>query len=220
MSKEEIFEKLKNSIVEMDEDMATEVANAALEAGLDPLECISGGLSAGMQVMSDLFDEGEAFVPELLMASEAFDAAVTILTRGMSDEQKNSSSAGKVVIHTVQGDIHDIGKNIVKTMLSANNFEVVDMGRDVPVEDVVAKAKEIGADLIVGSALMTTTMPAQRDIINLLKEDGVRDDYICMFGGAPVSESWCEQIGADGYSETATDAVTVAKELIAKKKGA
>ena len=198
--------------------MATEAANAALEAGLDPLECISDGLSAGMQVMSDLFDEGEAFVPELLMASEAFDAAVTILTGGMSDEQKSSTSAGKVVIHTVQGDIHDIGKNIVKTMLSANNFEVVDMGRDVPVESVVAKAKEIGADLIMGSALMTTTMPAQRDIIDLLKEDGVRDDYICMFGGAPVSQNWCEQIGADGYSETATEAVAVAKKLIAAKK--
>lgn len=218
MSKEEIYEQLKNSIVEMDEDMATEAANAALEAGLDPLECISDGLSAGMQVMSDLFDEGEAFVPELLMASEAFDAAVTILTGGMSDEQKSSTSAGKVVIHTVQGDIHDIGKNIVKTMLSANNFEVVDMGRDVPVESVVAKAKEIGADLIMGSALMTTTMPAQRDIIDLLKEDGVRDDYICMFGGAPVSQNWCEQIGADGYSETATEAVAVAKKLIAAKK--
>jgi len=152
------------------------------------------------------------------MASEAFDAAVTILTGGMSDEQKSSTSAGKVVIHTVQGDIHDIGKNIVKTMLSANNFEVVDMGRDVPVESVVAKAKEIGADLIMGSALMTTTMPAQRDIIDLLKEDGVRDDYICMFGGAPVSQNWCEQIGADGYSETATEAVAVAKKLIAAKK--
>ena len=103
-------------------------------------------------------------------------------------------------------------------LLSANNFEVVDMGRDVPVESVVAKAKEIGADLIMGSALMTTTMPAQRDIIDLLKEDGVRDDYICMFGGAPVSQNWCEQIGADGYSETATEAVAVAKKLIAAKK--
>ena len=220
MSKEEIFEKLKNSIVEMDEDMATEAANEAVAAGLTAQECISNGLSAGMQVMSDLFDEGEAFVPELLMASEAFEAAVAILTKDMSDDQKSSTSAGKVVIHTVQGDIHDIGKNIVKTMLAANNFDVVDMGRDVPVESVVAKAEEIGADIIMGSALMTTTMPAQRDIVNLLKEDGVRDKYICMFGGAPVSESWCEQIGADGYSETATDAVTVAKEFIAKKKGA
>ncbi len=220
MSKEEIYEKLKNSIIEMDSDMASDAAKAAVEAGLDPLECISSGLSAGMQHMSDLFDEGEAFVPELLMASEAFEAAVAILTSGMSEEQKSSASQGKVVLHTVQGDIHDIGKNIVKTMLSANNFEVVDMGRDVPVEDVISKAREIGADIIAGSALMTTTMPAQRDIVDHLKEDGDRDKFICMFGGAPVSKEWCAQIGADGYSETATDAVNVAKELIAKKKGA
>lgn len=218
MSKEEIFEKLKECITEMDEDLAEEAANDALEAGLDPLECISDGLSAGMQVMSDLFDEGEAFVPELLMASEAFEAAVKILTSNLSEEARNSAREGVVLIHTVQGDIHDIGKNIVKTMLSANNFEVVDMGRDVAVEDVIKKAEEIHADIICGSALMTTTMPAQRDEINLLKEDGIRDKYICMYGGAPVSAEWCETIGADAYSATATEAVTVAKQLMAKKK--
>lgn len=218
MSKEEIFEKLKECITEMDEDLAEEAANDALEAGLDPLECISDGLSAGMQVMSDLFDEGEAFVPELLMASEAFEAAVKILTSNLSEEARSSAREGVVLIHTVQGDIHDIGKNIVKTMLSANNFEVVDMGRDVAVEDVIKKAEEIHADIICGSALMTTTMPAQRDEINLLKEDGIRDKYICMYGGAPVSAEWCETIGADAYSATATEAVTVAKQLMAKKK--
>ena len=186
MSKEEIYAKLKESITEMDEDLAEEAANEALEAGLDPLECISSGLSAGMQVMSDLFDEGEAFVPELLMASEAFEKAVGILTSSLSDEEKNSAKEGVVVIHTVQGDIHDIGKNIVKTMFSASNFEVYDLGRDVPVEDVIKKAEEVNADIICGSALMTTTMPAQRDEINLLLEDGIRDKYICMYGGAPT----------------------------------
>lgn len=218
MTKEEIFEQLKECITEMDEDLAEEAANAALEAGLDPLECISEGLSAGMQVMSDLFDEGEAFVPELLMASEAFETATKILTSNLSEEDRNNAKEGVVVIHTVQGDIHDIGKNIVKTMLSANNFEVIDMGRDVPVEDVIKKAQEVNADIICGSALMTTTMPAQRDEINLLKEDGIRDKFICMYGGAPVSAEWCEAIGADAYSETATEAVTVAKRLIAEKK--
>ncbi len=220
MSKEEIYAKLKESITEMDEDLAEEAANEALEAGLDPLECISSGLSAGMQVMSDLFDEGEAFVPELLMASEAFEKAVGILTSSLSDEEKNSAKEGVVVIHTVQGDIHDIGKNIVKTMFSASNFEVYDLGRDVPVEDVIKKAEEVNADIICGSALMTTTMPAQRDEINLLLEDGIRDKYICMYGGAPVSAEWCEKIGADAYTETATEAVAVAKKLIAAKKNA
>jgi trimethylamine corrinoid protein len=218
VTRDEIFTKLKESITEMDSDLAAEAAEAALSAGLDPLECIGEGLSSGMQVMSDLFDEGEAFVPELLMASEAFDAAVKVLTRNMSEEEKNSSLSGVVVIHTVQGDIHDIGKNIVKTMFEANNFKVYDLGRDVPVAKVVDTAKEVGADLILGSALMTTTMPAQRDIINLLKERGVRNDYIAMFGGAPVSKEWCDQIGADGYTETATEAVVLAKELLAKKR--
>lgn len=219
MSKEEIYEELKTSITEMDEDMAAEAAQKALDAGLDPLECISEGLSAGMQVMSDLFDEGEAFVPELLMASEAFEAAVQILTSNLSDEQKSSAKEGTVVIHTVAGDIHDIGKNIVKTMFAANNFEVYDMGRDVPVEDVIKKAQEVNADIIAGSALMTTTMPSQREEINLLKEEGIRESYICMYGGAPVSQEWCDSIGADAYTETATEAVAVAKQLLAQKKG-
>lgn len=217
MSKEEILAKLKESITEMDSDLAIEAANEAIEAGLNPIECISNGLSVGMQVMSDLFDEGEAFVPELLMSSEAFEAAVEVLMSGMSDEEKENASSGTVVIHTVQGDIHDIGKNIVKTMLVANNFDVHDLGRDVPVETVVEKAKEVKADFIVGSALMTTTMPAQRDILNLLEEEGIRDQFIVMYGGAPVSQEWCDNIGADGFADTATGAVAIAKELIQKR---
>lgn len=220
MSKEEILEKLKESITEMDSDLAVEAAQAAIESGFDPLICISDGLSVGMQIMSDLFDEGEAFVPELLMASEAFEAAVKVLTSKMSDEEKSQASNGIVVIHTVQGDIHDIGKNIVKTMFTANNFTVYDLGRDVPVETVVAKAKEYQADFILGSALMTTTMPAQRDIINLLIEDGVRDNFIVMYGGAPVSKEWCDKIGADGYTDTATEAVEMAKKLLSIKRSA
>jgi len=220
MSKEEILEKLKQSITEMDSDLAVEAANIALEAGADPLECISEGLSVGMKEMSDLFDEGEAFVPELLMAADAFEMAVEVLTSKLTSEEKSNASNGTVIIHTVQGDIHDIGKNIVKTMFIANNFNVFDLGRDVPVETVVEKAKEYKADFIVGSALMTTTMPAQRDIINLLKEEGIRDDFIVMYGGAPVSQEWCDSIGADGYTDTATEAVALAKELISKKRSA
>ncbi|MFT3951921.1 MAG: B12-binding domain-containing protein [Oscillospiraceae bacterium] len=218
MSKEAIFEKLKTAVIEMDEGMAVEAATQAVEAGLNAVECINEGLSAGMQVMSDLFDEGEAFVPELLMSSEAFEAAVKVLTEHLSNEEKQNSKVGVVVIHTVHGDIHDIGKNIVKTMFRANNFEVHDLGRDVPVEDVINKAKEVNADIICGSALMTTTMPAQREEINLLIEEGIRDKFICMYGGAPVSAEWCEKIGADAYTETATEAVVVAKKLIELKK--
>lgn len=217
---EEIYAKLKKSIVEMDTDLAQEAANEAIEAGLDPLECISLGLSKGMAVMGDLFDVGEAFVPDLMMASEAFEIAVKILTSSLSAEEKNNASSGKVLIHTVQGDIHDIGKNIVSTMFAANNFEVFDLGRDVPVTLVIEKAEEYGVDLICGSALMTTTMASMKEIINSLKEDGIRDKYIVMFGGAPVSAKWCKEIGADGYTDTASEVAAMAKDLIAKKRGA
>ena len=217
---EEIYAKLKNSIVEMDPDLAEEAANEAIEAGLDPLECISLGLSKGMAVMGDLFDEGEAFVPDLMMASEAFETAVNILTSALSVDEKNNASSGKAIIHTVQGDIHDIGKNIVSTMLSANNFEVFDLGRDVPVSLVIEKAEEYGVDVICGSALMTTTMASMKEIISCLKEDGIRDKYIVMFGGAPVSAKWCKEIGADGYTDTASEVASMAKDLIAKKRGA
>lgn len=217
MTREEVMAKLKESVVEMDADLAEEAARAALEAGVEPLEAISEGLSAGMQVMSDMFDEGEAFVPQLLVAAEAFETAVNILTGGLSDEEKAASKSGKVLIHTVQGDVHDIGKNIVKTMFEANNFQVYDLGRDVAVEEVVEKAKEYDVDIIAGSALMTTTMPAQKDILRLLEEEGIRDDYIVMYGGAPVFPEWCTNIGADGYADTAAGAVEVAKDLLAKK---
>lgn len=219
MSEQEILAKLQEAVEEMEPDAAKDAAEEAVKIGMDPIKAITEGLAKGMKTMSDLFDEGEAFVPQLLVSAEAFETAVAVLTAGMTDEMKSKSSQGKVLIHTVSGDIHDIGKNIVKTMMSANGFEVIDMGRDVPVEDVVAKAKAEKVDIICGSALMTTTMPSQKEIIDLLKEEGIRDQFICMFGGAPVTKDWVEKIGADGYSESATEAVEVAKALIAKKKG-
>ncbi len=195
MSQQDILEKLKKSVEEMEPELAEEAAKEAVAAQIDPVVAINEGLAKGMQTISDLFDEGEAFVPQLLVAAEAFETAVAILTSSMSAEEKKKVSQGKVLIHTVQGDIHDIGKNIVKTMLSASGFEVYDLGRDVPVEEVVKKAKEYQVDIIAGSALMTTTMPAQRDIVKLLVEEGIRDQFIVMFGGAPVSREWVEKIG-------------------------
>lgn len=214
-TKEEVLENLKECIEELDEDLAEEAAHEAVELNIDPIEAISSGLGAGMQTQSDLFDEGEAFVPQLVVAAEIFESAINIITANLSEEDKSSSSLGKILICTVESDIHDIGKNIVKTMLSASGFEVYDMGRDVSTVNVVAKAKELGVDIIAGAALMTTTMPAQRDIINLLKEEGIRDQFKCIFGGAPVSQEWVDSIGADAYAENAAEAVTKAKELMA-----
>jgi len=219
MTKEAIFKKLQISIEEMDSDLAAEAAKEAVASGLDPLEAITSGLSQGMQTISDLFDEGEAFIPELLLASDAFDAAIAILTESLGEEEKSKTSLGKVLMATVEGDIHDIGKNIVKTMLSASGFQVIDLGRDVPTEEVIKKAIEYDVDIIAGSALMTTTMPSQKEIIKGLEEAGVRDRFKCMFGGAPVSQEWVDKIGADAFGETAADAISIAKSLMAAKGG-
>jgi len=214
MSQEEILARLKSAIEEMDSELAEAAARDAVATGIEPLIAINDGLAKGMQTMSDLFDEGEMFVPQLVVAAEAFEAAVTILKAAIPEADKHTAVRGKVLICTVQGDIHDIGKNIVKTMLSASGFEVFDLGRDVPTETVVEKAKELQVDIIAGAALMTTTMPSQRDIITILKEDGIRDQFKCMFGGAPVSPEWVEKIGGDAYAETASEAVTKAKALM------
>jgi trimethylamine corrinoid protein len=216
VSREEILGKLAQSVSELDPDLAVEAAKEAKAAGLTATEAIQGGLAQGMQVISDQFDEGEVFVPQILMAAEAFESAVAVLVEGMSAEDQRGMSRGKVICHTVQGDIHDVGKNIVKTMFAANGFEVIDMGRDVPVDDVVAKAKAEGVNLVTGSALMTTTMPAQREIVAGLVEEGIRDQIKCMFGGAPVSQEWVDRIGADGYADNAADAIRVAIELMEK----
>ncbi|WP_405722589.1 methyltransferase cognate corrinoid protein [Anaerovibrio slackiae] len=213
-TKEEVLAKLKECIEELDEDLADEAAHEAVELGIDPITAISEGLGAGMQTQSDLFDEGEAFVPQLVVAAEIFESAIGIITADLSEADKAGTTLGKILICTVESDIHDIGKNIVKTMLSASGFEVYDMGRDAATADVVAKAKELDVDIIAGAALMTTTMPAQRDIITLLKEEGIRDQFKCMFGGAPVSPEWVESIGADAYAENAAEAVAKAKELM------
>ena len=219
MSQSEILAKLKNAVEEMDSELAEAAAKEAIAAGVDPLVAINDGLAAGMQTMSDLFDEGEAFVPQLVVAAEAFEAAVAILKEAMPQDQRDKSSKGKILLYTVQGDIHDIGKNIVKTMLSASGFEVFDLGRDAATLEVISKAKEHNVDIIAGAALMTTTMPGQRDVVSILKEEGIRDQFKCMFGGAPVSPEWVEKIGGDAYAETASEAVEKAKALMAEIRG-
>lgn len=214
MSKETTLNKLKEAIEQLDLEMAEEGATEAVVAGIPVMEAIQNGLGLGMNTISELFDEGELFVPQILLAAEAFEAAIAILTAGMSESERSSTKLGKVIVHTVQGDIHDVGKNIVKTMLTSSGFEVIDLGRDVSVDEVVRKAIELKVDIITGSALMTTTMPAQRDILKALEEEGMRDKIKCMFGGAPVSQEWVDKIGADAYGENAAEAISKAKELM------
>jgi len=216
---QEILDRLKNAVVKGKEADAVAAAKDAVAAKIETMAAIEDGLAAGMAVLSDKFDEGEAFMPELIVAGKTFEAAVNVLTADMSAEDKAKASRGKVVIHTVQGDIHSIGKNLVSTMLGASGFEVVDLGCDVSVEDVVEAAQKENADIIAGSALLTTTMPRMKDIVNLLDELGIRDKFKCMFGGAPVEEDWAMEF-ADGYAETAPGAVKVALKLMQEKKGA
>ena len=213
MSEAEIIERMKKSVIEQDEEGAKAAAQDAVAQNLDPIKCIDEGLAAGMSVISDMFERAEIFVPHILISADAFSQAMEILKPLIKGEK---FSKGKVIVHTVEGDIHDIGKNIFKILLQANGFEVIDMGRDVPVEKVIDKAVEEGVDIITGSALMTTTMPGQREIIAGLEERGIRDKFKCMFGGAPVTQEWVTKIGGDGYADNAADAVRVARKLKGK----
>jgi trimethylamine corrinoid protein len=211
MSEQEIYERLRSSVIDMDADAAVATAKDALGQGMDPIACIENGLSHGMKEISDRFDRAEVFVPQIILASEAFTAAVEILT---ADMKGGVVAKGKVIVHTVEGDIHDIGKSILGILLQANGYDVIDLGRDVPVGNVVDSAVENDVNVITGSALMTTTMPAQREIINELKERDLRDKFKCVFGGAPTSKEWTDSIGADGWADNAAAGVDLIRELV------
>jgi corrinoid protein of di/trimethylamine methyltransferase len=174
----------------------------------------------GVNEVGDQFSRGDMFLPELVAAGEAMKAAVAVLEPEMAKTGAAREIEGKVVVGTVQGDIHDIGKTLVGTMLSASGFEVYDLGVDVPIMKFVETARQVGADIIGLSALITTTMGKQRDVIEALDDMGMRAQVKVMVGGAPVTHSWAEEIGADGYSEDAVGAVSLAKRLVAEKKQA
>ena len=212
-SKEEILADLAKGVLEMDEALAISTAHEAIEAGVDAYEAITKGLVVGMNEAGRLYDEEEYFVPELLICSDAMYDALEVLKPHI----KPSSRGPKIgcVIGVVQGDTHDIGKNLVKIMLDVSGFEVHDLGRDVPLADFVEKAKETGSQLICLSTLMTTTMDGMASVIQMLEEEGIRDRFKILIGGGPISRSFAERIGADGYADNAGGAVRVAVELFA-----
>lgn len=213
MSAQEMFERLKKCVLDLDTDAAVEAANDALAQGLDPLECIENGLSSAMKEISDRFDRAEIYVPQIVLSAEAFTAAVEVLAAQIKG---GYAAKGKVVVHTVEGDIHDIGKGIFTILLQANGYDAIDLGRDVPADQVIDAAVDNDVDCITGSALMTTTMPGQRDIIDALKERGLRDRFKCVFGGAPTTQDWVDMIGGDGWGENAAAGVELITELISK----
>ena len=211
-SKEELLEKLSECVVEMEDEEVVDVANEYVESGYPALDGIMEGLVDGMNKASDLYDAEEYFVTDLLLCSDAMYSGIDILKPHLPVEE-NKGEKLKIVIGVVEGDTHDIGKNLVKIMLDTAGFEMYDLGRDVPLDNFVDKAIEVGASLICMSTLMTTTMDGMRIVIEKLKEKGIRDNVKVMVGGSPISQKYANEIGADGYSANAVGAVKLAKRL-------
>lgn len=217
MTREEIMQKAIEAIVEADEDLAAEVLEEGKAAGLTAVEMLQEGFSKGMNELGEQFSRGEIFLPELIFATEVMKVATDAVDEELATQGGEVAEKGKIVIGTVEGDVHDIGKGICVSMLKASGFEVYDIGREVPADDFIAKAEEVGADIIGTSALLTTTMTVQQELENKLKEKGLRDKYATMVGGSPVTKRWAEKIGATAYSEDASECVTVAQEILANK---
>ena len=218
MSKQAILKKLTDAILSFDESIAVAAAQEALASGVDPLEALEKGLKVGIDIVGAKFARDELFLPHLLMAADALNAAVDVLKKNISKEAADQMNAGTIVIATVKDDIHDVGKNILAALLSASGFEVYDVGKDVPVETIIEKAVSVNADIIMASALMTTTMGRQKEILEELEFHELRDRFLVMVGGGPTTQEWAEKIGADGYGTTAAEAVEVAKKLLSSKE--
>jgi corrinoid protein of di/trimethylamine methyltransferase len=214
MPNEGFFQNLAQAVIDGLPDRARALAEEALRAGIDPLDAIEQGFKPGMDVVGDGFAKGELFIPDLMMSGEAMKVGIATLEPELMKRKQERRVLGKVVIGTVQGDIHEIGKTLVATMLTANGFEVHDLGVDVSAQKFLDKVREVNADVLGMSALLTTTILNQETVILTLKEAGLRDQVKVVVGGVPTSPEWAEEIGADGYAENATEAVEVVKQLV------
>jgi len=211
---EELFKKMAQSIIDGDSEAALLLAKDSIRDNINPLDAITKGFVVGVNTVGAAFGRGEAFLPELVMAGEAMKAAVSVLDPELKKRGTERKMLGKVVIATVEGDIHEIGKSLVATMLGASGFEVFDLGVDTPSDKIIGKALEVNADIIAMSALLTTTMVKQREVIEELEKEGLRQKVKVMVGGAPVTRDWVTAIGADGFSEDAIGAVAIAKQFM------
>jgi len=215
MSQQAILDEVANAVQAFDPDKVMEATKKALAAGLDPAVVIEQGLAKGLRIVGKKFEDGELFLMHLVAAAEPAQKAIRELVEPEIKRRKGErKSLGKVVLGTVAGDIHDIGKNIVGAMLIAAGFDVHDIGKDMPTEQFVSKAKEINADIVGASALLSTSLPMQHEIVKACETEGIRNKVKLMFGGAPVTEEWVREIGGDGYGESSVEAVKVAKRLL------
>jgi len=217
---EEILRRLSDAVLSFDADAASDAAKAAVDAKIPPVKVVEGGLAKGLRIVGEKFESGELYLPHLIMGADAMEAAMKVLERSMSKEELDATNIGTVVIGTVEGDIHDLGLRIVASMLRANGFKVYDLGVNVSSLDFIAKAKDVHADIIALSSLMTVSMPFMKDLIEALESMGIKERFKVMVGGGPVTEEWAKRIGAQGYGRDAAEAVRVAKELIKQKRGA
>lgn len=214
---EKILTRIRESIVEGDPDLTLELTRRAVDDGLEPLEIIQGGLTPGMRIVGDKFGAGEFFLPNLLIAAKSMQGAMEHLEPLVGARQEQLEVKGRVVIGTVEGDIHEIGKSLVASMLTANGFEVHDLGVDVSAEKFIQAVKDVDADILGLSALLTTTMTRQREIIEVIAASRLAKKVHVILGGAPVTSGWSAEIGADGYAEDAMGAVRLSESLMADK---
>jgi corrinoid protein of di/trimethylamine methyltransferase len=210
---EEFYKKLEQAVIAGEPEDAEAFAKQALEEKVDPLSCINNGLMPGIQKVGELFSSGEYFLPELIIGADAMKAALDVLEPALVGGQKREV-VGMVVLGTVEGDLHEIGKTLVGTMLTANGFQVVDIGVDQTSEAFIKAVEEHKADIVGASALLTTTMLQQKNLVEALEKAGLRDKVKVMIGGAPVTDRYAEEIGADGYAEDAISAVDMAYRLM------
>ena len=214
MSHEKLYEEMAASVISGVPDQARKLAEEALSAGIEPLSAIDRGFKPGMDAVGEGFAKGELFIPDLMMSGEAMKAAIATLEPALAQRKQQRDVLGSVVMGTVEGDIHEIGKTLVCTMLAAAGFEVHDLGVDVSPQQFVDAVRETGANVVGLSALLTTTLLNQETVILTLQEAGLRDQVSVIVGGVPASPEWAEEIGADGYAENATEAVQVVKQLV------
>ena len=216
MTNNEIFDRLRDAIVNQNIAGTAQLAREALDAGIPAIEIITKGLSVGMKIIGDKFEAAEIYLPQIMMSAKAMSTAMEILTPELEKTKVAGEETGLAITFVAEGDIHDIGHRLVTTMLGANGFEILDLGVDVLNETVVEEAEKHKGQkvLLVGSALMTTSMLGQKDLMDRLKEENLKDSVKCMFGGAPVSKKWIEEIGADATAENAAEAAKVALEVM------
>lgn len=216
--KTKLLHELHSSLVELDYEQAICIAKRIVMTGMPVLDVVEKALLPAVDEFSSRFDAGEIFIPQMIVAADTFEEVSKIITDGIKPGKEDNIVAGKVLMYTVKGDIHDIGKNIMNSVLKINGFAILDLGRNVSAEQVVEAASTWQPDVIIGFALMSTTFPEQKALIDLLEELGVRNKYSILVGGALASEEWAEVIGADGYAGSVVEAARLAHSIAAKNR--